>query len=261
VADLHLAFAKNSKLPAFAPEGFSALPHRSAYQTMRTLKLGVYDELKHRLERLSPSIQRLGRKVLEHDPQVMQIFRRFLDERNDAMRIRCHGDLHLGNVLWTGKDVVIVNFDGAPLGSSMSERRIKRCGLWDVASLLRSLHYATMYSLFSHGKDAPHSQALVRREDRPILKPWLKLWHDWSCHQLLHSYLQAIDGASFVPRTAQTQEIVLNAYLLERALRELSYEMRSRSKRVAIALAGILQILDVEVELPVKASAVSTPSP
>jgi maltose alpha-D-glucosyltransferase/alpha-amylase len=250
VAELHLALASDSKSLAFKPEGFSSLNHRSAYQTMRTLKMGAFDELKRRLVRQPAAVQRLGDAVLEHDGDVMRVFRRFLDQRVEALRIRVHGDLHLGSILWTGTDFVVVNFRGAPLRASVSERRLKRSPLWDIASLVRSLHYATQYVLFGHGKEAPNSITLVRRDDRQRLKPWLRFWYQWVSHQLVSTYNQTADGAAFLPATSAASKAVLDAYLMERALRELRHELQSRSSRVAVPLAGILDLLGVEEPQP-----------
>lgn len=246
IAQVHLALAEDARTASFAPEGFSSLQHRSSYQTMRTLKMTAFDELRRRMVRQRAGVQRLGQAVLAQDAAVMQVFRRYLDQRVDAVRIRCHGDLHLGTILWSGKDFILVDFRGAPLRASVSERRLKRSPLWDIASLVRSLHYATQHVLFGHGQDLPNSQALVRRDDRQRLQPWLRFWYQWASHKLVSSYLQTASGASFLPDTPAATQAVLDAFLLERALRELRHELQSRTSRVAIPLAGILEVLGVE---------------
>lgn len=247
IAELHLALASDARQPAFASEGFSSLQHRSSYQTMRTLKMGTFDQLQHRLPKLPGSVQRLGREVLARNADLMEVFNRFLSQRLPLVRIRCHGDLHLGNILWTGKDFVIVNFQGAPHGSSVSERRLKRSPLWDVAALVRSFHYATQYVLFGHGKDAPHSQALVRRDDRARLRPWLRLWYRWITQQFVTSYEQTMPETASLLSSSPENKVLLDAFLAERALRELRYELQSRSNRIAVPLAGILEIIGVNI--------------
>ena len=57
----------------------------------------------------------------------------------------------MGQVLWTGRDFVIVDFEGEP-GRPVSDRRIKSSPLKDVASMIRSLHYAT-HRAMTHTKD------------------------------------------------------------------------------------------------------------
>jgi maltose alpha-D-glucosyltransferase/alpha-amylase len=250
LGELHLLLASDRKLPAFAPESYAALHHRSIYQSMRTLKMGVFDELRRRRENLSPKLRMLAQQVLGCDADIMRRFRQFLEQKLSVMRIRCHGDFHLSNVLWTGKDFIIANFQGAPAGSSASERRLKRCAVWDVASMLRSFHYATHFALFSHGKDAPNSQVLVRKADRERLQPWVEFWNRWVSHEFLAKYRQTVEGANLLPGDEAAFETVLDAFMLERALRELRHEFRFRNRRTGIPLAGILDILRIAPPSP-----------
>ena len=87
------------------------------------------------------------------------------------MRIRTHGDYHAGQVLWTGKDVVVIDFEGEP-GRPLSERRFKRSALTDVAGMLRSFHYAAYGTLLN-----PRVGGSVRPEDRVRLEHWAAFWY------------------------------------------------------------------------------------
>ena len=82
-----------------------------------------------------------AKQVLDLQDKILKRFRSILDRKITAMRIRVHGDYHLGQVLFTGKDFVIIDFEGEP-AHSLSVRRIKRSPLRDVAGMLRSFHYA-----------------------------------------------------------------------------------------------------------------------
>lgn len=62
----------------------------------------------------------------------------------------------------------------------------------------------------------------------------------------LTSYLQAANGTSFVPAEREQLEILLDVYLLERAIAELGHELNNDTGRVMIPLRGILQLLGTE---------------
>ena len=78
--------------------------------------------------------------------QILEQYRLVVDRKVTAMRIRCHGDYHLGQVLFTGKDFVVIDFEGEP-ARSLAERRGKRSALVDVAGMLRSFDYAAIVAV------------------------------------------------------------------------------------------------------------------
>ena len=111
----------------------------------------------------------------------------------------------------------------------------------DVAGMLRSFHYAAYTSLFGH-----LGSATVRPEDRATLEPWARLWHVWISSVYLDSYLQHAMPGRFLPAEAEHTKIVLEIYLLEKALYELGYELNSRPDWVHIPLIGLRQLLETQ---------------
>src|SRR6185295_1439946 len=105
---------------------------------------------------------------------------RILDRRSIAAKIRVHGDYHLGQVLYTGKDLIILEFEGEP-ARPLSERKLKRPALRDVAGMMRSFQYAA-YSALWH--------TAMRPEDVPFLERSADLWYRQMSGVFLHSYLQ-----------------------------------------------------------------------
>jgi maltose alpha-D-glucosyltransferase / alpha-amylase len=238
-AELHLALASDATDPHFAPEPFSTLYQRSIYQTMRSHAARSFPLLRRRLRELPQTVRSDAQQVLEREEDVLKRFQAILGRKITAMRIRCHGDYHLGQVLYTGKDFIIIDFEGEP-ARPLSERRIKRSPLRDVAGMLRSFHYAAYAALFdqeAEGVYASHPEALA------ALEPWARFWSQWVSAVFLKTYREAASQASFLPRTREELQILLDAYLLEKAAYELGYELNSRPDWVRIPLRGILQLL------------------
>ena len=164
-------------------------------------------------------------------------FQEYLRRRFTVTRIRTHGDLHLGQVLHAGKDFAIIDFEGEP-ARPLSERRRKRSALRDVSGMLRSFHYAAMGSMLEHLRHGTLSPSML-----DALGPWARLWQVWASWAYLKEYLKAAGGADFIPRDREELRILLDAFLLDKAIYELSYELNNRPDWVAIPLQGISQVL------------------
>ena len=149
------------------------------------------------------------------------------------MRTRHHGDYHLGQVLYTGKDFVIIDFEGEP-ARPISERRIKRSPLRDVAGMLRSFHYAAVFALKSRS---------FRPEDVLNLEPWSRFWNLWVSVGFLKSYIDVTANAGFLPKSKEELRTLLDIYVLEKAVYELSYDLNNRPDWVHVPIQGILEIV------------------
>jgi maltose alpha-D-glucosyltransferase/alpha-amylase len=231
--ELHMALGAEGKDPAFAPESFTALYRRSLYQSMRTLADQALTLLGKRLKGLAQELRADAEAVLKLEDAIFARFREIVETRVAAMRIRCHGDYHLGQVLFTGKDFFIIDFEGEP-ARPISERRIKRSPLRDVAGMLRSFNYAAVATLKG---DAPHA------EDAAQTRPWARFWNFWVSVNFLKGYFEATQQAVFMPKSRAEITLLLDIYLLEKAVYELSYELNNRPDWVDLPIAGILQVM------------------
>jgi maltose alpha-D-glucosyltransferase/alpha-amylase len=229
-AELHVALASDSEDPAFRPEPFTPFQQRSTYQSMRTLTRQVFRTLRARAGD-SPAAAALAAR----EDEVIERLQRVLRARLSATLIRTHGDYHLGQVLWTGKDFVIIDFEGEP-ARPLSYRRLKRSALHDVAGMLRSFDYAAQVARRGH--------PAVRPEDPDRLEPWTRFWSMWVQAAFLGAYVHAADGQSFLPGSRDELRILLDAYLLEKALYELQYEVNNRPDWISIPTQGIVDLLD-----------------
>jgi maltose alpha-D-glucosyltransferase/alpha-amylase len=231
-AELHLALASALDDPQFAPEPFTALYQQSIYQSMRAQASRTFQVLRRQLKQLPEPTRTDAEQLLLVEAALVARFRALLDHRISALRIRCHGDYHLGQVLYTGKDFAIIDFEGEP-ARPLSDRRIKRSPLRDVAGMLRSFHYAAHTALRDQA-----SAALIRQEDMDRARAWAHFWQLWVSAVFLRTYRATADEAPFLPRREEL-EILLDAFLLEKAVYELGYELNNRPDWVSIPLRGI----------------------
>ena len=235
-AELHMALASRTDDPAFAPEDFSLLNQRGLYQSMRSQTRRTLRDLRRWISILPEEVREAAEELIGREDELMARFQLLIAHRIDAQFIRTHGDFHLGQVLYTGRDFVIIDFEGEP-ARPIGERRLKRPALRDVAGMLRSFDYAAVSGSFG-------DSAWVREEDRERVEEWSRLWYRWVSGSFLRAYLQASAGAAFLPTDPADLRVLLDAYVLEKAIYEIRYEMNNRPDWVAIPIRGILDILE-----------------
>src|SRR5258707_10215674 len=170
-AELHLALSSESDDPAFAPEPFTKqfqndLEASFAELTRRTLRL-----LRARLANVPAEYKDKAAEIAAREHDIVRAFRTALNIPIEAMRIRIHGDYHLGQVLYTGSDFVIIDFEGEP-ARPLAERRVKRSPLQDVAGMLRSFHYAA----FSF-QLAPSEEMAASEMNNYDVRTWAERWY------------------------------------------------------------------------------------
>jgi len=238
-AELHVALASAPDDPDFAPEPFSLIYQNSLCHAMRSFATQTLQLLQEQLKELPEELRENAQQVLDAEDIIVERFQLLRNRKISAARIRCHGDYHLGQVLYTGKDFVIIDFEGEP-ARSLSERRIKRSPLRDVAGMIRSFHYA------AHSALLHQSSLALRPEDLPALEHWAQFWYVWVSSSFLMSYLNGVEQAQLLPEDPEQLRILLDAYLLEKAVYEIGYELNNRPDWLKVTLQGILQLLKAE---------------
>jgi maltose alpha-D-glucosyltransferase/alpha-amylase len=219
--------------PAFAPEPYTAHDQRSVYQAKRNLTGKVLRQL--RAARLEGRPGELAQQLLAREKDLFASFEPLLRQRLTAQRGRIHGDYHLANVLWTGKDFVVVDFEQQP-DRPLSERRRKRSGLRDIASMLRSFDLRAAMAL--------RDPATVRESDRRAAEPWAKLWATWAPAAFLAAYLEGAKGSPFLPQTRAELDMLLRTHVIEKALEQLGAELGRRNDWALAALRAVLELLE-----------------
>ncbi|MGE0880882.1 MAG: maltose alpha-D-glucosyltransferase [Acidimicrobiia bacterium] len=237
IGELHLTLAAG-ETPEFAPERFTRLYQRSLFESFRTQAKATFRLLRHQQSELNERAIEPAARVLDRQDEILGQFDAMRNEPLNSLRIRTHGDMHLGQILYTGQDFVIIDFEGEP-SRPLGERRIKRSPLRDVAGVLRSLQYAGAAAIDAaaeRGLVPPGSAAQMR------LRQWTSLWRAWAQAELLGSYF-AVAAPPLVPDDDHALRVLLQAYLLDKALYEVRYELGSRPAWVWVPLDGVLDLL------------------
>jgi maltose alpha-D-glucosyltransferase/alpha-amylase len=233
--DLHMALASSADEPAFKPEPFTQHYQRSMYQSIRGIMRQALRLLRGNLNDIAEDAKPYARALLASEKDIEARLGEIVRRRITARKIRIHGDYHLGQVLYTGKDFVVIDFEGEP-ARPLGERRLKRSPLRDVATMLRSLHYAGRAGLLRYRQ--------ARSGGTEALEGLTDGWYRVAARAFLHSYLEAAAGGGFLPRTGADMKILLEVLLLEKALYELGHELNNRPDWVIIPLIGIAHTME-----------------
>jgi maltose alpha-D-glucosyltransferase / alpha-amylase len=239
-AELHRTLAASDDAD-FGPEPFSPHYQRSLYQSMRNQLVENFGLLRQQRSRLSETVRAEAEALLSRQDEILARYRQLYEQPIHAMRIRCHGDYHLGQVLFTGKDFVILDFEGEP-ARSLGARRLKRSPVSDVAGMLRSFQYAAATAM-----DDQLQHGLVTPENLSQVSGWGAYWHRWVSVRYLQAYLDAMADSDLLPRSHRELDLLLNTYLLDKAVYEVAYELNNRPERLPIPFAGIRDVLSARL--------------
>jgi maltose alpha-D-glucosyltransferase / alpha-amylase len=238
--EMHIALASRNDIPDFKPEEYSLHYQRSLFAGLQSLVRGTFQNQTRNLEKLAEEAKHEAEEVLGMKDEILRELRGIYKKKIDVVKIRIHGDYHLGQVLFTGKDFIITDFEGEP-ARSYSERRLKRSPLRDVAGMIRSFHYAAYGSLFLDNQ--------IRKEDLGKLMPFAEQWYHYMSGIFMNAYLKTVEGSAFIPKDKNDLNTLMTTFLLEKAIYELNYELNNRPGWVIIPLRGIKSIMKKEVSM------------
>lgn len=248
--ELHRTLARPCSDPAFDPEAGTASYLHSRSTAMCRSARRALDLLRNRFQTLSEPDRRLAELVLSFERGILSRLGVLTTIPLSAMLIRCHGDYHLGQVLDTGTDYVIIDFEGEP-AKPLAERRAKHLPIVDLAGMIRSFHYASHVALRQY-RETHSIEPKVRG-----LETWAYQWYRSVRMAFLAGYRAVAGEAAFCPQSPDSFALLLNAHVLEKALYELTYELNNRPDWVAVPLSGILHTLDASAGSPDPKEAVS----
>ena len=240
-AELHLALASDPEDPDFAPQPFSETDLRAFANSALRLLAANFDLLRRLRDGMADHSRQDADGVLRLEEVARRRFQILAGLKISATVTRIHGDYHLGQVLFTGGDFVIIDFEGEP-ARALEDRRKKRSPLQDVAGMLRSFHYAAYAPLLQQqsGKD-------LVEEQLQVLGHHAEYWQTWVSAAFLRTYLEVSGDANFIPNDREELALLLDLYLLDKAVYELGYELNNRPSWVRIPLDGISQLLELAI--------------
>ncbi len=219
--------------PAMKPEPFTHMHQQSMFQGARARLVRTCEVLTKQLPKLAESVRPDVEAVLAARPAIEASLRQILAPNLVATRIRTHGDLHLGQILFTGDDFMLIDFEGEP-ALPLSERRYKRSPLRDVAGMLRSFSYAAETAL-----GGGHQ----REQDLAALRPWAAAWTRAMSVAYLEGYQEAVEGANILPPSANDRRVLLDFNMLEKCIYEIGYELNNRPVWLPIPIRGLLALV------------------
>ena len=238
--ELLIALARNHEDAAFTPEPFTDFYRQGLYHGMLGHATRCFTRLRSTVRHLPDDIRSDAEQLLNRENELRTRLKPLRDHRIPTIRTRIHGDMHLGQVLFTGKDFVFIDFEGDPR-RSIGERRIKYSPLRDVAGMLRSFHYAAHAVLYGKVPGI-----IPQKESATQLHRWAGFWYRWVGATYLHGYLSTQGVTQLLNIGGDELRILLDAYLLERGMIEVLSDLQNRPEWARIPIVGILEILGPE---------------
>ena len=233
-AEMHLALSSNPQEPDFEDENFSLHYQRSLFSSLQSLTRNTLQNLQSQLDTLPENVREEAEEVISRKKDILKFFKRVYHHTIPLKKIRTHGNYHLNEVLWTGKDFVIIDFEGER-ARPFSERRLKRSALRDVASMVRSFHYVAYSSIMEPEYD--------RHRKEGNIEAWAEAWFYHVTHLFLQTYTDKADGSEIIPEEKEDFKLLMEIFMLEKAVYELNYELNNRPEWILIPLRGILSII------------------
>ena len=237
-AELHRALATATDDPAFRPEPLLPFHQRALYQSARTALGRALRTLRTRIADLPPELRESAERLLDLGSDRLTGLRNSLQQNLTAMRIRCHGNYGLDDVLCQADDFIIIDFEGNP-DLSIAQRRTKASPLRDVAGMIWSFDRAALCGLREYCAvtevDAPEHARLTR---------WVDFWRTWSATEFIRSYLAFMGDSPVIPQSKEAIQALLSLYFAERCATILEHDLENQPNEAFLSLRQMQRFLD-----------------
>ena len=226
LGQMHEVLARPAGDPAFAPEPVPRAELEMIGHEIQVRASAAFDALAAAQPSLEAS-QEEAAQILAMRERVLERIGQLAARSEPTVKTRIHGDFHLGQVLVTADDVLIVDLEGETQ-APFEERRRKQPQIRDVAGMLRSFDYARVASLLAIGPD--------RTEDAAAVEERMAQWESRAVHAFLNAYESTLGKA--IDRN------LLDLYVVGKAVYELTYELANRPSWLRIPIRGLMQLID-----------------
>lgn len=234
-AEMHKALSSETKSKNFQTEKFTPKYRNWLYEHLKSLVIGRIEMLRQNSHLLDSEASAMADFLTKKQDVILRFFERIKKTPLKSLRTRIHGDYHLGQVLYTGSDFIIIDFEGEP-ESSITERKIKHSPLKDVSGMIRSFHYAVSAKLFySHETKDMDRIRLQRAADR-----WFYLIRE----TFTETYLKELGPDQMLYANKAEINFLFLLHLLEKAIYEVGYELNGRPDWLKIPLKGVEQVIN-----------------
>jgi maltose alpha-D-glucosyltransferase/alpha-amylase len=229
LGEMHAVLAQPADDPAFAPE-------RTDQATLRAWCDQAQNQIMTAFKQLGTisggeERSRLVKTLLGKRGELLRYVEDLFAKGCGCLRTRIHGDFHLGQVLVSAGDVVIIDFEGEPT-KPLAERRAKSSPMRDVAGMIRSFDYAAAITERDR-KLASGASGEARAFE--LLRDFRRLAED--------AFLEGYVEGRGEPLTAN-EKCLIDAFTIEKAAYEIAYEIANRPDWVDIPLRGLDSLLE-----------------
>ncbi len=238
-ADMHKCLASVDE-GDFVPEPFTDFYRQSLYHGFLGSLGRTMEFLRANISSVPDQSRGSAEQLLASEGQLKEILKPIREERLRCNRIRLHGDFHLDQVLFTGKDFVVIDFEGDP-SRPASERRIKASAGRDLAAMIWSFYYSAHALFYRQASGAAPVMESPAKRERVLA--WANLWAHWMGTEFLRSYRECTADTRLLPQDEKGMMVLIDCYLIDRACKELAFNLVQSSAWVAIPIEGLMQIV------------------
>lgn len=235
IGQMHSVLACSNDDKSFAPLKITRKEWQNWLEQIEKSLKAAIENIFQQLESFPEALKQTIRALNSNQQIAIQKLRTLLPESSNLLKTRHHGDLHLGQVLITGNDFIIIDFEGEP-ARGLEMRSARLCPLRDVAGMIRSFSYAAEAARRNLVRNHPAAEINFRQ--------FLANWQKWSIESFIEGYLAETENCRSITGNSKEFKKILSLLCVEKAVYELGYELNNRPDWVEIPLNGLVEVLE-----------------